>query len=627
MPTSRTLACALRARRGLTFGLAVAARGRGLPTMTTHCPRPFDPAHPCAVDADRRRQALTALAPPAAPARRIHVGVFFDGTSNNLTLDHDALPPERRKHSNVAKLLLAWRHNQVEPGLLSYYVPGPGTPFPQMGEYVGSLAGLAFGAMGQARIVWALCQVFNAPWHALHGMDSNLIADAEARDIDRANPQRIARRTLFAEIGQRLCAALGAAAAPPLRVDLSVFGFSRGAAQARVFVNWLMELCQTRDGRRVLCGDIEINPMFLGIFDTVASVGLSNLFENGMFTGHQGWGSERDLEIHPAIGHCRHLVAGHEARACFPLDSVRIRSTYPPNALEVMYPGSHSDVGGGYAPGVLGVGATVHDDMSIIPGLAMYRAALEHGVPLAPLDSLPADDRAAWDPSPALVEAYNGYLRDCGVEAGPVETMLRGHMARYHAFRFKWRYALKPADLPLPPELIDQPGRRAPEAVPFRQRASDKDIEHLDISQRSILANLDRLVDAMPPAIPPMAAGLAPPPPWTLAAVGGAEELAVLHDPRTEGGPWSNPDFDPRVAAANWRRMQQQTGHGTDAANQMRCEVAAGIDPEALSPGMEALFGNYLHDSVAGFCSWGINEFAYNGLGLFKYRTVYKGDA
>ena len=45
-------------------------------------------------------------------------------------------------------------------------------------------------------------------------------------------------------------------------------------------------------------------------------------------------------------------VSGHEQRLCFPLDSVRrANGKYPPCAIEVVYPGMHSDIGGGYPPG------------------------------------------------------------------------------------------------------------------------------------------------------------------------------------------------------------------------------------------------------------------------------------
>ncbi|MEX6226934.1 DUF2235 domain-containing protein [Providencia hangzhouensis] len=52
---------------------------------------------------------------------------------------------------------------------------------------------------------------------------------------------------------------------------------------------------------------------------------------------------------------CRHFVAAHEPRLCFPLDTVRrpaIKDGFSkghrasPHTHEMVYPGMHSDVGG-----------------------------------------------------------------------------------------------------------------------------------------------------------------------------------------------------------------------------------------------------------------------------------------
>ncbi|SQI96045.1 lipoprotein [Klebsiella oxytoca] len=55
------------------------------------------------------------------------------------------------------------------------------------------------------------------------------------------------------------------------------------------------------------------------------------------------------------IQRCCHFVSAHEQRLCFPLDSVRrTEGNYPASTFEVVYPGVHSDVGGGYARGGAG---------------------------------------------------------------------------------------------------------------------------------------------------------------------------------------------------------------------------------------------------------------------------------
>lgn len=54
------------------------------------------------------------------------------------------------------------------------------------------------------------------------------------------------------------------------QMHLSVFGFSRGAAEARVFCNWVQRFCGG------VIGEAKVNLRFLGLFDTVASVGLAD---------------------------------------------------------------------------------------------------------------------------------------------------------------------------------------------------------------------------------------------------------------------------------------------------------------------------------------------------------------
>lgn len=86
----------------------------------------------------------------------------------------------------------------------------------------------------------------------------------------------------------------------------------------------------------------------MGGVDTVASVGIAGAFSSGLMgaEGHQSW-ANKNMQIHPGVESCLHIVAAHEIRATFPLDSVRIDQRYPPNVKEYVYPGSHSDVGGG----------------------------------------------------------------------------------------------------------------------------------------------------------------------------------------------------------------------------------------------------------------------------------------
>lgn len=157
-----------------------------------------------------------------------------------------------------------------------------------------------------------------------------------------------------------------------LSMRLYVYGFSRGAAEARTFCNWLEELLEegttvTGEPCLTLAG-IPLIIEFLGIFDTVPAVGLANSFP--FATGNMAWADIPYMRIpdnQQYLKKCLHLMAAHEQRASFAVDSIRRRnrdssgnstgqSAYRAGTEEYIYPGVHSDIGGGYAPNDQGKG-------------------------------------------------------------------------------------------------------------------------------------------------------------------------------------------------------------------------------------------------------------------------------
>ena len=63
-------------------------------------------------------------------------------------------------------------------------------------------------------------------------------------------------------------------------IHVSIFGFSRGATQARAFANWLIELCRldarlAGRGDEMTLGGFKLEVDFLGLFDTVLATRLS----------------------------------------------------------------------------------------------------------------------------------------------------------------------------------------------------------------------------------------------------------------------------------------------------------------------------------------------------------------
>ncbi len=138
---------------------------------------------------------------------------------------------------------------------------------------------------------------------------------------------------------------------------VDVFGFSRGAALARDFVNRVNERL-SRQGVRV---------GFVGLFDTVSSFGIpgndidirsdSPLLTpvlGGLAAAAATGSFNFDLGLESALK-VVHLVAGNEYRSNFPLQSLRPGpGRMPPgNIEEIAVPGAHADVGGGYGPEVM----------------------------------------------------------------------------------------------------------------------------------------------------------------------------------------------------------------------------------------------------------------------------------
>jgi len=123
---------------------------------------------------------------------------------------------------------------------------------------------------------------------------------------------------------------------------------------------------------------------FLGLFDTVASVGTAGIAPSGFGTGHGAWADpERSLRV-PADVRCLHIVSAHEVRRCFPLDAISVRGAMSANHREVIMQGVHSDIGGGYAPGEQGRGVDPQgaDMLSRVALALMYREARLSGAPL-----------------------------------------------------------------------------------------------------------------------------------------------------------------------------------------------------------------------------------------------------
>lgn len=222
-----------------------------------------------------------------------------------------------------------------------------------------------------------------------------------------------------------------------VEITIDVFGFSRGAAQARVFCNWLYTLVE--DGK--LFG-VPFSIRFLGIFDTVASVGVQG-GSFGYTTGHMAWADPDapggGLKIHPSIKRVEHYIAMHENRASFPLDRVHTspNQVLPPNVREWAFPGMHSDVGGGYAPNEQGKRGTDAEKISQIALEHMYIAARKASVPLdktrviSPPESggEGGDGFDSFEVAPSMRQAFGAFMMAMGQRPRTMQDWLLPYLA------------------------------------------------------------------------------------------------------------------------------------------------------------------------------------------------------
>lgn len=451
---------------------------------------------------------------------------FFDGTNNNLERD---LPLNR--HSNIAKLYRAVVNDRKRLGSSPTYIPGVGTPFrfPKVVGYTdtlkddpGGTLGLGLGAGGDMRIKFAL-----------------------------------------AEFSRILESEWGSAAWKCMQfIDVAIFGFSRGATQARTFVRRLIGTKSERtdsglvwlapNGERV---PLRIN--FMGLFDTVASVGGPTL--------HLDWASE--LAIPPEVERCVHYVSAHEVRQAFPLDSVRVGRTYPANCEEVVYPGVHSDVGGGYAPDEQGRSS----DLARIPLRHMLADALRAGVPMQlprQLDPRFRADYVLSDDAPAA-NLYQDYITALPEPTGnDLEALIHAH----RRLNFRWRGMLvrQRSDLRVLGKLYGKVNRTACASVlpatdqdhpPCKPNAWVYDVPAQPEAQaKQLLGEQRRLM----------------------------QRVAFLRNP-----------VESRQADRDWPPPPPRP-----LTDYEKLILSSWDDSSAIPPAVDILLAEYIHDSVAPFTAW-----------------------
>lgn len=127
----------------------------------------------------------------------------------------------------------------------------------------------------------------------------------------------------------------------PVSITFNVYGFSRGAATARMFCNRIIK--QKDNVNQVLqyvdLVQFNVNLKFVGLFDTVSSIG----FDHCNDVAADGQGLDFDAQ---QISKIVHIAAAHEYRQKFNLTNIAV-AVQRGYGLEFALPGCHTDIGDG----------------------------------------------------------------------------------------------------------------------------------------------------------------------------------------------------------------------------------------------------------------------------------------
>jgi hypothetical protein len=271
----------------------------------------------------------------------LNVGVFFDGTGNNRTESDDIM-------SNIGKLSHLYRDNDTqltkddEKSYAMLYVRGVGTKSNGKNDPIDNdfgewkVKGAAFGTGGVERIAFMLERLDNL--------------------IDKSITSMV----------------------------LDVFGFSRGAALARSFVNIIVEKNFDYNFKKLhLCKNLSVR--FVGLYDTVGSFGTPG---------------DNDDPYNFQLSKTKaqyiyQITSQDELRKNF--DSQTLKRTqaevlpFPIESrknwmVEESMPGVHSDIGGGYKSSF--EQGNDNNELAKIYLSKMHKVAIRQNVPFRPLKDL-----------------------------------------------------------------------------------------------------------------------------------------------------------------------------------------------------------------------------------------------
>ena len=438
---------------------------------------------------------------PAAHScqQRLRLAFYFDGQGQQLhgSQGGSILP------SNVASLYLSRVPDSSAEATYSFYVPGLGAPFKDIGD-PGEVSEAAFLSRGEARLQWAL---------------------------KKLEEKRAAT--------EKLCG-----------IDVYLFGFSRGAALARAFANHLGKLGQPGPGGVVLAANppVELEVRFMGLWDTVAAIGpavtVANIEKLGLTNEsllpseltqdseaktpwrsrhvsavaytlyipraaqllswaatHPGWMGEMAIPGWVKAG--THLIAGHENRNSFPIETT-MQGKRQPEAFvgeECIYPGTHADMGGGYS---VGSAPPAGRQLALVALNVMHEKAVRAGAPLRSLDDPktsasvrlrfarsglgdPPANRLVADEYASLLQLWRAYVQAASDNLAPGSTRepdlasrsIGSWFAIHTKFRFMWRLSVLVSRTNSPGQSEDKTHSRQDPLQALKDQRLGQDAQYL----------------------------------------------------------------------------------------------------------------------------------------------------
>lgn len=246
--------------------------------------------------------------------RVLRVGIFFDGTTNNQF--NSQLGQERLAQGQVIDAGSSYAGVPTNIARLQHCYPVQQT-FDANGYAVTSLYISGIGTTTGAA-------------------DTRFPAQTYGRGSSGVLGKAQQAQAQLAECLQHFVQQLAAHSLSCLQLDL--FGFSRGAAAARHFANWVN--ATDFKTQLSLAPDFTCSIQFIGLFDTVAAMG--GLADLGDISDDINPGL--NLYLGPECARqVVQLIARDEQRRNFSLSRIA-----PQWSMDIAVPGVHADIGGGY---------------------------------------------------------------------------------------------------------------------------------------------------------------------------------------------------------------------------------------------------------------------------------------